>query len=117
PRDVVGLFVNPDHSGELLNDFFHQLMSLVVGIGLEIEDQNILTSEAFAAGGYELADAPERLDAGIVVILVLFFLLLGFFFLCFLLFVRSPKVFDFFLSFLVFLALLFFAERPAIFSG
>ena len=92
-------------------------MSLVVGIGLEIEDQNILTSEAFAAGVYELADAQERLDADIVVVLVFFSLLLGFFFLCFLLFVRFLKVFDFFLSFLVFLALLFFAERPAIFSG
>jgi hypothetical protein len=64
--DIVGLFVDPDHSGQLLDDFFFEFMRFEIGIGLEVEDQDILAAESFSAGIHELRDAQKNLDARIV---------------------------------------------------
>ena len=110
----MGFLVDPDYAGEFLDDFFDEFVGLVVWIGLEVEDQDVLTAKALAAWIYELADAQEGLNTDVVV-LAFFSLFLGFFFFRFLLFVRFLNVFDFFLGFIVFLALLFIAEGLVVF--
>src|SRR6266481_6327878 len=114
PRHVVRFFVHPDDTGELLRQFFHQLVRLEFGIGLEVENQHVLPTKALAARIHELACTQKNLNPRFVAFFVLpFFLGLLFFrfFLC-----RALLVFlDAFLRFLVFLFLFRFAQRLAVF--
>ena len=73
--DVVGLFVDPDDAGEFVDDFFDQFVRLEFGIGLEIENQNVLAAETFAARIDELAGAQKGFDADVIIVIFLSFLL------------------------------------------
>src|SRR5882757_8233908 len=80
PRHVVRFFVHPDDSGEFLCQFFHQLVRLELGIGLEVENQHVLPAKALAARIHELACTQENLNPRFVAFFILpFFLGLLFF--------------------------------------
>ena len=115
--DFVSLLVNPDDTGKFVDNFFHHFVGLKFGIGLEVEDEDVLAAEAFAAGVDELGGAKKGFDADIGVVFVLLFLcfFLGFFVLGFFFGFALLDFRDFFLGFLVFFLLLFVAERLAIF--
>src|SRR5260370_32080091 len=114
PRHVVRFFVHPNDSGEFLCQFFHQLVRLELGIGLEVENQHILPAKSLAARIHELACTQKNLNPRFVAFVILpFFLVLLFFcfFLC-----RALLVFlDVLLLFLVFLFLFRVAQRLAVF--
>jgi hypothetical protein len=48
-RHVVCLFVHPDDPGEIADQFFGHGLGLEFRIGLEIEDQHVLSAKAFPA--------------------------------------------------------------------
>ena len=73
--DIEGFFVYPDNAAEFLDDFFDQGAGFEFGVGLEVEDQDVLAAEAFAAGIDELAGAEESVYGDIFVFFFLLFLL------------------------------------------
>src|ERR1700740_651145 len=115
PRNVMGFFVTIDDSCQLLDYFFLQFMCLKLGVGLEIEDQHVLSAESFVAPIYELASAEKYLDAGIVFFLfVALSFFFGLFFLGFFLGVAFLVFLDALLDPFVFRFLFFFIERLAV---
>src|SRR6266849_8224375 len=119
PGHVVRFFVYPDDSGEFLCQFFHQLVRLELGIGLEVENQHVLPAKALAARIHELACTQENLNPRFVAFFVVAFFVLPFFLglLFFRFFLgRALLLFlDVLLRFLVFLFLFRFAQRLAVF--
>jgi hypothetical protein len=73
--DIEGFFVDPDDAAEFLNDFFYESAGFELGVGLEVEDQDVLAAEAFAAGIDELAGAKEGVDGDVFIFFFLLFLL------------------------------------------
>src|SRR5215472_3255482 len=113
PRDIVGLFINPNNAGELLDNFFFQFAGLELGVGLEIEHQDVLSPKALPPRVNELAGTQENFDSGILLVVLLsllfVFLFFGFFFGLALLVLLNAL-----LDPLVFFFLLFFAKRLAV---
>ena len=101
-----------------MDDFFDEFVRLEFGIGLEVEDENVLAAETFAARIHELAGTEKGFDADVIfVIFFVFAFLFGFFFFGIFLGFVFLDFFDGFLSFLVFFFLFVFAERFAVFFG
>ena len=73
--DVEGFFVYPDDAAEFLDDFFDEGAGFEFGVGLEVEDQDVLAAEAFAARIDELAGAEESVYGDVFVFFFLLFLL------------------------------------------
>ena len=80
PRDIVGLFIDPNNAGELLDNSFLQFVRLELGIGLEIENQDVLTAKTLAARVNKLAGTQENFDSRILLIVTLSFLFVFLFF-------------------------------------
>src|ERR1700730_11851086 len=95
-------------SCDFLHDFFHQLVGLEFGVGLEIEDQNVLAAEALATRIHKLARPQEYLNPRLI-LLVALPLFLGLFFFGFLFGLALLQLLDPFLRLLVFLFLFRFA--------
>lgn len=74
-HDIEGFFVDPDDAAEFLDDFFDEAAGLEFRVRLEIEDQDVLAAEAFAAGIDELAGAEESVYGDVFVFFFLLFLL------------------------------------------
>src|SRR5262249_17400229 len=110
----MGLFVDPDHSGQLLHHFLYQLLGLIFGVGFEIENQDVLSTEALAPRVYKLAGAKENFNSWIFFLLFLSFvaglLLLGFF-----LALTFLDFLDAFAGFLVFFVLFGVGQCLAVF--
>src|SRR5258708_26481909 len=113
---LVLIFIDQNHASQLLGHALSNVFWFVLGVALEIKDQNVLAAEAFVAGIYELASAEKHFNPGFVVVLfALSFLscFLLFFFLFALLFLNFL---DAFFRDVVLLSLFFFTQRLAIFT-
>ena len=109
----MSLLVDPHHSSKFLHDLFHQPVRLEFGVGLEIEDQNVLAAEALAPRIHKLARAQEDLDPRLILLFALPFFL-GLFFFGFLFGLALLQLLDPFLGLLVFLFLFRVAQRLAV---
>lgn len=68
--DFVSLLVDPDDAGEFVDDFLDHFVRLEFGIGLEVEDENVLSAKALTARVDELGGAEEGFDADVIVVLI-----------------------------------------------
>ena len=111
---VFGFFVDPHHARELFDNALIQLPGLVFGVGLKIEDEDILAAEALVPRIHEPGDSQKDLNARIFVVFGILAFLFGLFLLLLLL-LLFLHLLDEFVRFIVFLLLLVFAERLAVF--
>jgi hypothetical protein len=77
-HDIEGFLVNPDYAAEFLDDFFHEAVRFEFGVGLEVENQDVLAAETFAPRIDELAGAEERVYGDIFLLIFLLGLLVLF---------------------------------------
>src|SRR5579871_7000713 len=111
-RDIVSLFIDPDHADQFLGEILHGLLGLVSQIGAEVDGDHIFTAKALAAGIGEQNSSEEIGKIGLV-----------FRFFLFLLFRVARKLrlllgqlFELFVEAFVFLLLFVARQRTAVFG-
>src|SRR5579859_7792574 len=115
-RDLMGFFIHPDDTGQFLYDALNERARFILGIWLEIEDENVFSAETLAARIDELADAKKDFDSRVVLVFILFLraFLFPFFFLGFLFGLLLLNFLNAFSRALVFFFLFLRIERFAI---